>query len=121
MLGFLYEHGYLHEWILLKLPGTDVFNMGLGADEFLIALLVISLLMVAFSREKTEDEMTRYERLNALMWSVIVSFGLMLLGTFFIYGLDYLGFVFYNSFTVLLVFITRFRWVMWRLNRPLPE
>lgn len=74
--------------------------------------VILGLLFVAFSREKVEDEMISQLRLEALQWSVYVNYLILTILILFVHGSDFLLVTVYNMFTVLLVFIARFRWLI---------
>ena len=81
--------------------------------------VIIGLMLVAFSREEIEDEMISQLRLEALQWSVYANYIVLLIAIVAVYDLDFLNVMVYNMFTMLLVFITRFRWLIYRTNKLL--
>lgn len=83
-------------------------------DEFEAIGIIIGLLFIAFSREKVEDEMIGQMRLEALQWSVYVNYLILIIAIVAVYELDFLNVMIYNMFTVLLVFIARFRWLIFQ-------
>ncbi|HET8574122.1 MAG TPA: hypothetical protein VFL76_09645 [Edaphocola sp.] len=83
-------------------------------------LFLTGALLVAFSKEKNEDEYISSLRLSSLLWAVLVNYLLLLFAFLFIYGIDFLMVMTYNMFTVLLIFIIRFNYVMLR-NKSLPH
>lgn len=83
-------------------------------NEFVGICLIIGLLLVAFSKEKHEDEFISSIRLESLVWAVYVNYGILLLTLLCVYGLDYLWVVIFNMFTILVFFIIRF---YWKLNQ----
>ncbi|MDB5283034.1 MAG: hypothetical protein JWO06_2109 [Bacteroidota bacterium] len=80
-------------------------------------LFIVGALMVGFSKEKTEDEFIANMRLSSLMWAVLVNYGLMLLAFAFIYGMAFLNVMEYNIFTVLVIFIMRFNYLLYKNGR----
>ena len=80
-------------------------------------LFIIGGLMVAFSKEKQEDEFIAKLRLSSLMWSVWVNYFLLLIGFLFIYGTAFLNVMIYNMFTVLIIFIIRFNFILYRNSK----
>jgi hypothetical protein len=80
---------------------------------------IIGALMVAFSRENTEDEYISNLRLSSLLWSVWVNYLLLLFAFLFIYGTAFLNVMIYNMFTVLIIFIIRFNFILYR-NSKMP-
>src|SRR5687768_8038421 len=59
-------------------------------------LFIIGALMVSFSREKREDEFIDNLRLSSLLWSVWVSYILLLLAFIFVYGMAFFNVMVYN-------------------------
>lgn len=86
-------------------------------DELSSLGVICGLMFVAFSREKHEDEMTEKIRLESLQWSVYINYFLLFLAIVFVYGIDFILILEANIFTVLIVFIIRFRWYIARLGR----
>jgi len=81
------------------------------------ALLIIGAFVVAFSKLKVEDEFSSRIRLESLQWAVYLSYALLLAAFLLLYGINFVDAMFYNMFTVLVVFIVRFHWVLFRQNR----
>ncbi len=76
--------------------------------------VIAGLFLVAFSRERVEDEMIGRMRLEALQWSVVANYAILAVLILTVYGLEFLWVITYNMFTLLLVFIARMRWLMYR-------
>jgi hypothetical protein len=70
--------------------------------------------MVGFSKEKIEDEYIASIRMNALVWAVFVNYSLLIVAFIFIYDLSFLNVMAYNMFTVLLLFIIRFHYLLFK-------
>ncbi len=88
-------------------------------DEIAAIGVIFSLLLIAFSREKVEDEMIGQLRLEALQWSVYANYIVLAIAILTLYDNAFFSVMIYNMFTVLLVFITRFRWLLYRSNHTL--
>jgi hypothetical protein len=86
-------------------------------DEILSVLLIISSTIVAFSKEKSEDEYISKIRLESLVWAVYVNYGILLITILFVYGLSFWTVMIFNMFTVLLFFIIRFNWQLLKLKK----
>ncbi len=84
-------------------------------------LFIAGALLVGFSKEKTEDEFISRLRLSYLLWAVLVSYILLLVCFVFIYGTAFLSVMMYNMFTVLIIFIARFNYVLYRSNKFLTD
>ena len=83
-------------------------------DEIAAIGVIVSLLLIAFSREKVEDEMIGQLRLEALQWSVYANYIVLAIAILTVYDTAFFNVMIYNMFTVLLVFIARFRWLLYR-------
>lgn len=86
-------------------------------DEVLLYSLIIGGILVGFSKLKIEDEFTSKIRYESLVWATYLNYGLILFFTIFIYGLSYLNVLFFNTFTLLLFFIIRFHYLIYKLNK----
>lgn len=91
------------------------------ADETIVTGLIISLLMIAFSKEKNEDEYIATVRMESLQWGIYINYGLLLIGTWAFYGLNFFSVTVYNMFTPLVFFIIRFHYVIIKNRRTLPS
>ena len=83
-------------------------------DEIAAIGVIAGLLLIAFSREKVEDEMIGQLRLEALQWSVYANYIVLAIAILTVYDTAFFEVMVYNMFTVLLVFIARFRWLLYR-------
>jgi hypothetical protein len=82
-------------------------------NELLAILLIIGLNLVAFSKEKIEDEWVAKTRLESLQWGVYFNSLVLILSIAFIYGPDFLDVMTFNMFTVLIFFIIRFHYIIY--------
>jgi hypothetical protein len=127
IIGYLalYKH-YDIPWLHVRItnrntifsPVNDNFSITLA-----LSLVIIGLLLIAFSKVKKEDELTRTIRLNALYWAILVNVYIYaficiysLVYTTDLYGDDayYWFFARYNLFTPLLIFIAIFYYLLYR-------
>ena len=90
---------------------TNVTNTIVGI------LFIVGAMLVAFSKEKNEDEFIFRLRLSSLVWAVWVNYGLLLLGFLFMFRLAFLHIMVYNMFTVLIIFIIRFNYMLYRNSK----
>jgi len=88
-------------------------------NEIVGVVLILSFLMVAFSKEKQEDELIAKIRLDSLVWATYVNYGVLLLSMIFIYGMSFFWVMIFNMFTILLFFIVRFNWQVKKLNKTM--
>lgn len=88
----------------------------------LVAVIILTGgMLVAFSREKVEDEFIARLRLSSLMWAVVVNYILLLLALLFVYGFSFFHVMVYNMFTMLLIFIARFNYQLYRNNKTVSD
>jgi len=80
-------------------------------------LFIIGAMMVGFSKEKREDEFIAKLRLSSLLWAVWVNYALLFLAFFFVYGTDFLTVMMYNMFTILIIFIVRFNYLLYKNSK----
>ncbi|MDO9376473.1 MAG: hypothetical protein Q7T76_18760 [Ferruginibacter sp.] len=78
---------------------------------------IIGGVLVGFSKEKQEDEFIASTRLSSLLWAVFVNYGLLLIAFIFVYETAFLSVMVYNMFTVLLLFIIRFNYLLFQSTK----
>jgi len=86
-------------------------------NEILGVLIIISTFLVAFSKEKSEDEYISKIRFESLAWAVYFNYAILILTILFIYDFAFLWVMVFNMFTVLLFFIVRFNWQISKLKK----
>jgi hypothetical protein len=82
-------------------------------------LAALGLFLVAFSKEKIEDEQISQLRLDSLQWAIYLNYVLLIIGLILTTDTEHI--LFLNLIVPLVFFIIRFRWVIFRLNRSLPK
>lgn len=82
--------------------------------EFARICVFLSLFLIAFSKEMEEDEYIQKLRLNSLLVSCYTYTFILIVGTLVFYGFGFLEFMGYNMFTIQLIFIGRFKWVLYK-------
>ena len=87
---------------------TNITNTVVGV------LFLVGAMLTAFSREKQEDEYIEKLRLSSLLWAVWVNYLLLLLAFIFVYGFAFLNVMIYNMFTILIIFIARFNYILYQ-------
>lgn len=106
-----------------KLPTSSVDSvLFTNAHLFFIAstlLVLTGLFLIAFSKEKIEDEQISQLRLDSLRWSIYLNYLILILSLIFTTGIDFIDILRINLWVPLVFFIIRFRWVLFRLNRSL--
>jgi hypothetical protein len=133
--------GYLAIYRDYKIPGFGIsiwprspfFHGPVYQDltkTLVLVLVIVGLFLVAFSKEKKEDELTARMRQNALYWSVLISYLACLLWLLVTITMellkldkdplggfaDILGISIYNLFTPLLIFIARYYYLRYGKN-----
>jgi len=116
--------------LTMKLPAIISAEWGQSHPQFftlfeteptltiLIAALLISLIFIAFSRQKQEDEFVSSLRLNSWLWAAWINTALLLLADLFIYGEPFMWVVEFNLFTLLIIFIIRFHYLLRKYSKP---
>lgn len=82
-------------------------------------IFIISAFFVAFSREKTEDEFISRIRLESLLWATYINYGILLFCFMFFYDFGFFYVMIINMFTVLVIFIIRFQYLLHRAKKSL--
>lgn len=98
---------------------TDVFCGGALFAAICMVLLMIGLLFIAFSKEKTEDEFITKLRSDSLIWAVLANAVLMALLSVLIYGGWFLFVSFFNLYSVLVLFIIKFNLAMNKFKKEI--
>jgi hypothetical protein len=96
---------------------TELFN---NHHVFFISTtlaMAIGLFLVAFAKEKLEDEQISQLRLDSLQWAIYLNY--ILLTVTLIFSSDKEHILLLNLWVPLIFFIIRFRWVIFRLNQSL--
>ncbi len=112
MLG--HAHGMVN---ILDGPSTGLFT---GEHLFFIytsLVMVSGLFLVAFAKEKIEDEQIWQLRLDSLRWAIYINYLVLIISLVFIEDVAHM--LDLNLYVPLIFFIARFRWVIFRLNRSL--
>lgn len=107
--------GILTETKYFSIIETDVILTITGV------LIIVGGLLVAFSREKFEDEFISNMRLSSFQWAVFVNYAIMLLCFLFIYGPTFFTVMTFNMFTVLLLFIIRFNYLLFKNRQSMAD
>lgn len=120
--------GFEANWLNAKtfaIFNDDVFGEGQFfaliktnlTNTFIGVLFIIGAMMVGFSKEKREDEYIAKLRLSSLLWAVWVNYSLLFLALVFIYGAFFLTIMIYNMFTVMIIFIARFNYILYKNSK----
>ena len=101
-------------------PQNEWFGIMHGEDMYMeiwIIGLFLSLLFIALSKEKQEDEMIMQVRLQSLLFALWVTSICSIIETLFIFGLIYAYSLWASLFLFLIIFIAKFRYELYQLNK----
>ena len=104
----IFEEDNSFAWITANVSNTIT---GVG--------FLVGAILVAFSREKVEDEYIARIRLNSLLWAVWVNYLLLLFAFIFVYGIAFLHVMILNMFTILIIFIVRFNFQLYKNSKSI--
>ena len=82
-------------------------------------LLLLSMILVAFSSENNEDEYITKLRLESLIWAVYINCVFLLFCFLFFYGWPFALMMVFNMYSILLLFIVRFNFQLYKSKRML--
>lgn len=121
------------EWL-----GPNVFSMYSGASLFshsgpcwfcLIpgnytltiagVMMLVSLFLIAFTREETEDEFIWRTRTDSLHWATYFNYFVLLVCFFLLFDFEFLYVMIFNMYTTLVIYIVRFRMLLHRERKSL--
>ncbi|POY35376.1 hypothetical protein C3K47_15035 [Solitalea longa] len=128
IIGTIWEPSF--PWLSTNVFGIITSNLGRSLDLFKVtsdnlsnelfwSLTIIGGLLVAFSKEKIEDEFIANLRLSSFMWAVFINYVVLLFTVLFVYGPSFISVMLTNMFTVLIIFIIRFNYVLYKASRKL--
>ena len=102
-------------------PSPTIFGFIKGnyANTIVGILFLAGAILVAFSKEKHEDEFVAKTRLESLVWAIYVNYAILTLCFLFFFNMEFLLVMIFNMFTVLIFFIIRFYYVLFKSNKSL--
>jgi len=80
-------------------------------------ILIIGAILVSCSKEKAEDEFIAKIRLESLLWATYINYLMLLFSIIFIYDEDFSWVLVYNMFTLLIIFLVRFNFILYKSTR----
>ena len=101
------------EWFGMTM--TDPVN------EICMLGLLVSLVFIALSKEKDEDEMTAVVRMQSFVWSFWCTAILLLVAILFVYDYAFLLFAFASMFVCFILYICKFNYEMIKIRRTRHE
>ena len=82
-------------------------------------IFLVGAIMVAFAKEKHEDEFLSKIRLESLLWATYINYVILLLCFLFIYDFGFVLVMIFNMFTILILFIIRFNYILYRTSKSI--
>ena len=98
-----------------KLVEVNILNDLLGI------LMIISSLLVAFSRLEDQDEYVSKLRLESLVWSVYANYVVLLFAFLLVGGFSFMWVMIFNMYTILFFYIIRFHWKLYQFKNSVYE
>ena len=116
------------DWFLVDVPALFTLDIastskwfGMTAtdpvNEICMLGLLVSLVVLALSKEKDEDEMTAVVRMQSFVWSFWCTAILMLVAILFVYDLAFMYFAFASVFVCFIMYICKFNYEMIKIRR----
>lgn len=105
-LGFFTPEQEGHSF--LYFAREDMFS------EIIYCLAFVSLYMIAFSKEKVEDEYVEHLRMRSLVWALKVNTIFFVIFTWFCFGMVYVTLLLLSMFSIFLLFHFRFLYELHR-------
>lgn len=90
-------------------------------DEISSILLIIGALLIAFSKEKYEDEFISKIRLESLVWATYINYAILILAIIFVYDMTFFWVLVFNMFTLLVFFLIRFHWALYKSKNQISD
>ncbi len=88
-------------------------------NEFAMILFLIGIVFFTFSKEKEEDEFIAQIRAESLLWATYANFIFLALAIVLTYGGGFIHVMIWNLFTIPIIFVIRFRIMLYRNKRAL--
>ena len=116
------------DWFIVDVPALFTLDIastsewfGMTAtdpvNEISMLGLLVSLVLIALSKEKDEDEMTAVVRMQSFVWSFWCTAILMLVAILFVYDLAFMYFAFASVFVCFIMYICKFNYEMIKIRR----
>ncbi len=88
-------------------------------DELISMALIAGAVFVGFSKEKNENEFTMAIRCSSMFWAVLVYYTVQFISIGLLYDYAFFKLVFYNLFTILFIYITRFYYLVYKSTKAM--
>lgn len=107
----------IYEETIGEKPGFFKIIQDSFSYELITILIIVGGLFICFSKLKNEDEYISKIRYESLVWATYFNYFLILFFTLFLYGMPFLNVIVYNVYTVLIFFMIRFHYQIYKLNK----
>ena len=84
-------------------------------------LIIIGALLIAFSKEKFEDEFISKIRLESLVWATYINYAILTLAIIFVKDMTFFWVLVFNMFTLLVFFLVRFNWALYKSKNQISD
>ena len=116
------------DWFLVDVPALFTLDIASTSEWFGMTVtdpvneicmlgLLASLVFLALSKERDEDEMTAVVRMQSFVWSFWCTAVLMLVAILFVYDLAFMYFAFASVFVCFIMYICKFNYEMIKIRR----
>ena len=120
------------EWFTVNVPALFTLDLASTSEWFGMTVtdpvneismlgLLVSLVFIALSKEKDEDEMTAVVRMRSFVWSFWCTAVIMLIAILFVYDFAFLLFSFASVFVCFIMYICKFNYEMIKIRRTRNE
>ena len=122
------------DWFFINVPALFTIDIDListgrwfgttktdPVNEICMFGLLVSLVFIALSKEKDEDEMTAVVRMRSFVWSFWCTAILLLVAILFVYDYAFLLFAFASMFVCFILYICKFNYEMIKIRRTRNE
>ncbi|MGV4438987.1 hypothetical protein ACQ1PL_05730 [Ornithobacterium rhinotracheale] len=103
--------GYFEEDKIFDFSSRDILY------TLVNVLWIVGGLMIAFAREKVEDEFIEKLRLESFQWAFLVNYLILLALFIFVYGFAFINVLIFSIYTVLILFILRFHYLLFKQKK----
>ncbi|HKK38209.1 MAG TPA: hypothetical protein VJ949_02200, partial [Cryomorphaceae bacterium] len=86
-------------------------------NELIALLILIGAVLVAFSKEKVEDEFFQRLRFEAMIWALKIQSLLLLLAILFLYNFAFLWFMMIALVSFYVIYIGRYHYQLMKFKR----
>lgn len=119
VLGVLVLHyEFTFDFLAVKVSEkqNDIFSFGDNnlTNELAGILSILSLVFIGFAKRKKEDEFTFQIRLESLLWTMYVSYAVMIVVFLTVYDFDFILATIYFIYLPLILYVLRFYYKIWR-------